>query len=206
MQPVLETAALDDFDLWPIGTSTPYGFIVVDGRTAPADVGTALASIADGTTPWEGDAPDPDEADDPVAAFLFGLLNSPYPYAPGGFRVTDTATGTVFDPGCCNGLEEWREWLEVLDGEGTGGFGHGPTPLAQRLGDVVRLTVDTGLKQDSPVIEVPVDELRALVVRAEQDLRDFVGLAERWAERYLPEHAAGIAAALARIPDPVTED
>ncbi|MEE1782477.1 hypothetical protein PUR71_06010 [Streptomyces sp. SP17BM10] len=206
MQPVLETAAPADFGLWPIGTFTPHGFVVVDGATAPADLGTALASIAQGTVPLDGDAPDPAEADDPVGAFLSGLLTSPYPYAPGGFRVTDTGTGTVFDPGCCNGLDEWREWLEVLDGDGTGGFGHGPTPLAQRRGDVVRLTVDMDLKQDSPVIEVPVDELRALVARAEQDLRDFVGRAGRWAERHLPDHAAAIAAALARIPDPVTED
>ncbi|MEV7026846.1 hypothetical protein [Kitasatospora sp. NPDC093558] len=206
MQPVLETAALDDFDLWPIGTFTPYEFIVVNGDTAPADIGTAIASIADGTTPRDDDAPEPDASADPVGAFLFGLLTGPYPYAPGGFRVTDTATGAVFDPGCCNGLDEWREWLEVLDGEGTGGFGHGPTPLAQRLGDVVRLTVDLGLKADSPVIEVRVDELRTLVARAEQDLRDFVALAGRWAEQQLPEHAAGIAAALARIPDLALED
>lgn len=206
MQPVLETAAPDAFDLWPVGTFTPYGFVVVDGRTAPADIGTALACIAHGTVPLDGDAPDPAEADDPVGAFLSGLLTSPYPFAPGGFRVTDTTTGTVFEPGCCNGLEEWREWLEVLDGEGTGGFGHDPAPLAQRLGDVVRLTVDVGLKRESPVIEVRVDELRTLVARAERDLRDFVALAGGWAERHLPEHAAGIAAALARIADPVTED
>ncbi|MGW2253061.1 hypothetical protein ACWCXH_23085 [Kitasatospora sp. NPDC001660] len=94
----------------------------------------------------------------------------------------------------------------MLDSEGTGGFGHGPPRLAQRLDDVVRLTVDMDLKKDSPVIELPSEELRALVVRAELDLRNFVDLAGRWAEQQLPEHAASIAAALGRVPDPPVED
>lgn len=82
----------------------------------------------------------------------------------------------MFLPGCCNGLEEWRDWYEVLDGYGQVCFGHDPGPLAERLGDTVRLTVDAD-RSDSPVIELPVTELRRLLDGAARDLTDFLTLA-----------------------------
>ncbi|MQS11569.1 hypothetical protein F7Q99_04525 [Streptomyces kaniharaensis] len=216
VQAVLETLVPDGFGLWPVGEHEPYGFLTLHGDMTPADIGTAVACIANGTDPVEdGDRrPEPHPADpvdaDPVDTFLYGLLNNPYPVAPGGFRVTDTATGAALLPGCCNGLDEWRDWLEVLDGGGVAGFGHGPSPLVERLGDVVRLTVDTDADTDteggSPVIELPVDELRRLIAGAEQDLRGFLRLAGSWAERQLPGYAAALTAALARVADPVEDD
>lgn len=194
MQPALEMDAPDeDFALWPTGTFDPYGFLVLDGRMAPQDVGSAVWRIAGSN----GDVPEDGELPDPLEAFLYGLLTGEYLVAPGGFRMTDDATGAVFEPGCCNGLEEWRDWLEVTDGTGEGWFGHDPYAAAERVGDTVRLTANTKVAH-SPVIEVSVDELRRLLAAAEQDLRDFVRLAGGWAERRLPGHAAAVTAALAR--------
>ncbi|MGV9453774.1 hypothetical protein [Streptomyces sp. NPDC003635] len=39
-------------------------------------------------------------------------------FESGGLRITDTATGTTLLPGCCHGLGERRDWLEVVDGDG----------------------------------------------------------------------------------------
>ncbi|WP_405477434.1 hypothetical protein [Streptomyces canus] len=201
MQPVLEIFAADDFTLWPVGEHKSYGYLVLDGKLTPAEVGTAVMRIADYNDfePEEEHGPCPT---DPLGAFLHGLLTMPDLLAAGGFRVTDNATDTVFvEPGCCSGLETWRDWLEVLDGSGCSYFGHDPSSMAERVGDTVRLTLDAHAKDDSPVIELPVDQVRALVTGAQQDLRDFLGLAGTWAEQHLPTYAAAVTVALARALD-----
>ncbi|KFG06944.1 hypothetical protein IQ61_22015 [Streptomyces scabiei] len=201
MQPVLEIVAVADFALWPVGEHESYGYLALDGELTPAEVGTAVMRIADCNDfePEEDHGPRPT---DPLGTFLHGLLTMPDLFTAGGFRVTNTATDRVFvEPGCCNGLETWRDWLEVLDGTGCVYFGHDPSSAAERVGDTVRLTLDVHAKDGSPVIELPVDQVRALVTGAQADLRDFLSLAGTWAEQHLPTHAAAVTAALARALD-----
>ncbi|MFJ2720343.1 hypothetical protein [Streptomyces sp. NPDC087437] len=201
MQPVLEIFAADDFALWQVGEHESYGYLVLDGELTPAEVGTAVMRIADCNDfePEEEHGPCPT---DPLGRFLHGLLTMPDLFAAGGFRVADNATDTVFvEPGCCSGLETWRDWLEVLDGTGCSSFGHDPSSVAERVGDTVRLTLDAHAKDGSPGIELPVDQVRMLVTSAQQDLRDFLSLAGTWAAQHLPAHAAAVTAALARALD-----
>ncbi|MFD8566671.1 hypothetical protein [Streptomyces sp. NPDC059639] len=201
MQPVLEIVAADDFALWPVSEHESYGYLVLDGELTPAEVGTAVMRIADSNnfTSEEEHGPCPT---DPLGAFLHGLLTMPDLIAAGGFRVADIGTDAVFvEPGCCNGLETWRDWLEVLDGTGCSYFGHDPSSAAERIGDTVRLTLDAHVKDGSPVIELRVDQVRTLVTGAEADLRNFHSLAETWAEKHLPTHAVAVTAALARALD-----
>ncbi|MFG2404949.1 hypothetical protein ACGFR8_11575 [Streptomyces brevispora] len=201
MQPVLEISAADDFALWPIGVNESYGYLVLNGELTPAEVGTAVMRIADCNDyePEEEHGPCPT---DPLGTFLHGLLTMPDLFAAGGFRVTDTTTDTVFvEPGCCNGLETWRDRLDVLDGTGCSYFGHDPSSAAERVGDIVRLTFDAHETDGSPVIELPVDQVRRLVAGAQQDVQDFLSLAGTWAERHLPAHAGAVTAALARALD-----
>ncbi|MBP2363504.1 hypothetical protein JOF59_005996 [Streptomyces clavifer] len=201
MRPVLEIFAADDFALWPVGKYEPYGYLVLNGELTPAEVGTAVMQIAtcNDFEPEEEHGPCPT---DPLGTFLHGLLTMPDLFAAGGFRVTDNATATVFvEPGCCNGLETWRDWLEVLNGTGCAYFGHDPSSMAERLGDIVRLTLDADGADSSPVIQLSIDQTRTLVAGAQQDLQDFFNLAETWAEQHLPAHAAAVTAALARALD-----
>ncbi|MEU9100780.1 hypothetical protein [Streptomyces sp. NPDC048361] len=202
MQPVLEIFAADDFALWPVGEHESYGYLVLNGELTPAEVGTAVMRIADCNAveaEEEGEGPC---ATDPLGAFLHGLLTSPRPLAAGGFRVTDNTTAAVYvEPGCCNGLETWRDWLEMLDGAGSAHFGHDPSSVAERVGDVVRLTLDAHGTDGGPVIELSVDHVRELAAHVQQDMRDFLRLAGTWAEQHLPAHAAATTAALARTLD-----
>lgn len=201
MHPVLEMSAADGFALWPVGEYESYGHLVLNGELTPVEVGTAVRRIAECNDfePEEEHGPCPS---DPLGIFLHGLLTMPDVFAAGGFRVVDHATDTVFvEPGCCNGLESWRDWLEVLDGTGYSYFGHDPSSVAERTGAIVRLTLDAYGTDGSPVIELPVDRVRRLVVGAQQDLQDFLGLAGTWAEQHLPSHAAAVTAALARALD-----
>ncbi|WP_307626946.1 hypothetical protein [Streptomyces turgidiscabies] len=199
MEPVLEILAVDDFALWPVGEhESSYGCLVLDGELTPAEVGTAVMRIADCNDfePEEEHGPCPT---DPLGIFLHGLLTMPDLFAAGGFRVTDNVTDTAFvEPGCY-GLETWRDWLEVLDGTGYADFGHDPSSVAERVGATVRLTLDAYGEENSPVIELPVDQVRTLVTGAQRDLQDLLSLAGTWAEQHLPAHA--VAAALARALD-----
>ncbi|MCB8903071.1 MULTISPECIES: hypothetical protein [unclassified Streptomyces] len=197
LHPVLEILGTRDFGLWPVADSGTYGFLPLSGRLGTAEVGTAVMRIAECNTVDPVDEDRPQRPADPLGGFLHGLLTMEDLFAAGGLRVTDTATGVTLLPGCCNGLDERRDWFEVLDGDGWAGFGHDPSPLAERVGDTVRLTVDTE-RADSPVIELPVTDLRRLLAGAERDLAGFLRTATEWTTRYVPGHATAVAAALAR--------
>ncbi|WAL71577.1 hypothetical protein OU787_08700 [Kitasatospora sp. YST-16] len=114
---------------------------------------------------------------DPLGAFLHALLTVKNPFAPGGLRLTATATGIIFAPGCCTGLNRRRGWLDVMDGDGQrqAFFGHDPLRLAERHGDTVRLTVD-GDRADSPTTDLPVADLRRLLADTEHDFAGFFRL------------------------------
>ena len=198
MEPVLEIVSCDDFALWPIASYEAYGFLPLSNRLTPDEVGLAAMRIVqcNDSDPDDDQPPRPAE---PVAAFLHGLLTFDTLFAAGGLRVTDTTTGVTLVPGCCAGVEDWREWHQVLDGDQVY-LGHSPTPTAERHGDTVRLTVDAD-QPDSPLIDLPADDLRRLLVGVERDLVGFHRLAADWMRRQLPEHAAPVTAALARVLD-----
>ncbi|MFD9520897.1 hypothetical protein [Streptomyces sp. NPDC059979] len=211
MQPVLDTYAPDGFDLWPVAETESFGFLPLSGDLSPAEVGTAVMRIAgcnDIDPDLDGDRlPRPADALD---SFLHGLLTFDNLFAAGGLRVTDHSTNITFLPGCCDGLEDWRDWHQLIVDDGGGGllgFGHDPvSPVAERCGDTIRLTVNAD-QSDSPVIELPVTELRHLLAGAERDLADFLALATDWASRHLPGRSAPVTAALARVlvlPAPAT--
>ncbi|MFC3454323.1 hypothetical protein [Amycolatopsis speibonae] len=199
MQPVLEVRATDGFALWPVAEVESFGHLALSGELTPLEVGTAMMSIVadNDIDPEHNDRPP--RPSDPLESFLHGLLTFDTLFAAGGLRVTDSATGVTLLPGCCNGLEDWREWYQVLDGGGHRiGFGHDPDPMAERHGETVRLTVDAE-QRDSPVIELPAVDLRRLLGKAERDLAGFLALATDWAGQHLPRHAVSVVAALARI-------
>lgn len=197
MQPVLEVHTPDGFELWPVAEIEPSGFLPLSGELSPAEVGTAVMRIA-GCNDIDPDGDRPPRPAGALDSFLHGLLTFDDLFAAGGLQVADHATGVTFLPGCCDGLEDWRDWLRFVDGGSLLGFGHDPvSPVAERFGDTVRLTVDAE-QSDSAVIELSVTELRHLLAGAERDLADFLALAADWASRHLPDHCTPVTAALAR--------
>lgn len=197
MQPVLEVFSHDGFSLWPVAEIEEYGYLPLNGALSPAEVGAAVMHIAD--TNNIDSVEDPHQPADPLGAFLHGLLTMEDLVASGGLRVTDTASGSVLMPGCCSGLEEWRDWYLAIDGAVVS-FGHDPSPLVERVGDAVRLTVDAE-QGDSPSIEVPITQLRQQLTHAEKDLTDFLDLVAGWATHHLPDHATSVITAIARALD-----
>ncbi|MGW6536175.1 hypothetical protein ACWGBV_08810 [Streptomyces sp. NPDC055051] len=199
-QPVLETHPSDGFGLWPVAEPEPSGFLALDGTLTSAEVGAAVMYIATCNDIEPGGDRPPRPAD-PLASFLHGLLTFDTLFASGGLRITDLATGVTFLPGCCDGLEDWRDWSRLVAGDGLLGFGHGPvTPLAERLGGTIRLTVDAE-RSGSPFIELTPAGLHDLLAGTERDLAAFRVLADDWASTRLPAHRAAVGAALSRVLD-----
>ncbi|MCC3779838.1 hypothetical protein [Streptomyces sp. UNOB3_S3] len=200
IQPVLEIYAPDGFDLWPVAEIEPFGFLPLSGGLSPAEVGTAVMRIAE-CNDIDPDGDRPPRPADALGSFLHGLLTFDDLFAAGGLRVTDDSTGVAFLPGCCDGLEDWRDWHQLVDDGSCLSFGHEPvSPLAERFGGTVRLTVNAE-QSDSPVIELSVTELHHLLAGAERDLAAFLVLAADWASTHLPGHCAPVTAALARVLD-----
>ncbi|MCX5166588.1 hypothetical protein [Streptomyces antibioticus] len=200
MQPVLEIYTPEGFDLWPVAEIEPFGFLPLSGSLSSAEVGTAVMRIA-GCNDIDPAGDRPCRPAGALDAFLHGLLTFDHLFAAGGLRVTDTATGVTFLPGCCDGLEDWRDWHQFIDGGSLLGFGHDPvSPVAERFGDVVRLTVNAE-EADSPVIELSVTQLRHLLAGVERNLADFLALTADWASGHLPDHGTLVTAALSRALD-----
>ncbi|MBO1337474.1 hypothetical protein [Streptomyces sp. VRA16 Mangrove soil] len=199
VEPVIELPGRRDFGLWPVAEAEPFSFMALDGTLTPDQVGTAVMALAV-CNEGEPDDDGPPCPADPLGRFLHGLLTVDSPEVPGGLRVTDTQSGVRFVPGCCCGLEDRGDWLDVLDGDGRAAwFGHDPSPGAERRGDVVRLTVDAEADPGSGRwIDVPARELRRLLAGAERDLAGFLDLAARWAATSLPAHCAPVGRALGR--------
>ncbi|WP_405466322.1 hypothetical protein OG333_15485 [Streptomyces anulatus] len=201
MQPVLETRDPDGFSLWPVAEGVSSRFTALSGNLTSAEVGTALMLIARcndiDPDPGAGDDRPPRPAD-PLGSFLHGLLTFEDLFAAGGLRVVDGSTGVTLLPGCCNGLEDWRDVYSVLDGTGWAYLGHDPDPVVELSGDRVRLVVDFE-QSDSPVIELSAVELRRLLDGVGRDLADFLALAADWARFHLPQHAEPVIDALVRV-------
>ncbi|MGW6934161.1 hypothetical protein ACWGE0_29175 [Lentzea sp. NPDC054927] len=179
MSAVVDAHHLVSHPDWP---TAPYsdGDVVLSGRMSREDVGTALAAMAQYNNHQEV------EPDGP--SMLRVLLEQDRLIMPGGLLVRDTRTGVVIEPGCCQGLEEWRDWLGVLDGVHPW-LGHSPDPLV-RIGDgLVRVWPDDR-QADGPACEVPLADLPAHLAVVRQDLLGFLELVRKRAPYGMGEELA----------------
>jgi hypothetical protein len=103
----------------------------------------------------------------------------------GGLRFSSDAQVKVV-PGCCCGLEDWREWLDVPNGNNSVWAGHDPNPGVEFVDDSIRIWQDE--KADGvEFVDLGVDEMRGLMERVESDLKGFVVRLGKWAEFVAPE-------------------
>lgn len=123
-------------------------------------------------------------------------------FAPGGLRVSED--DVVIHPGCCVGLDEWRDWLRVIEGEAID-LGHDPDPLIEHRGPLLRVWKDggqlpsgTGIDPDEPHIDIPRDSLPNLLTEVQQDLAGFLTALHPWAQTIRTDLATPLAVAIDR--------
>lgn len=178
------------FPHWPVADQPPDDLIVLSGRLAEPEVAKAMAAIAEYNRHDLG-VPD-------ALSLLRNLSESERVVASGGLRVRDTTTGVAIEPGCCCGLEDWRDWLYLVRGAEPW-LGHDPEPKLEFGTGVARLWPDGGRKDatpSGPPVEIRLAELLARLAVIRRDLLDFLDLVRKWAELYGPALAADLVAAL----------
>ncbi|WP_436532791.1 hypothetical protein [Actinoplanes sp. HUAS TT8] len=123
-------------------------------------------------------------------------------FAPGGLQVGSEVV--VIDPGCCVGLDEWRDWLRVIDGEVID-LGHDPDPLIEHRGAAVRVWKNSGQLHSGsvrdpgePHIDISRFALPKLLNEVQQDLAGFLNALHAWVLGIHADLADPLAAAVDR--------
>ncbi|MEV0567112.1 hypothetical protein [Dactylosporangium sp. NPDC050588] len=96
MRAVVEAPAVEA-PPWPVAATAAWSTLDLGPGCTDAQVGLFVAGLVD--RPGGG-------ADEVVDA----VLGAEMLIAAGGLSVGDSRTGTVLAPGCCAGLENWRDW------------------------------------------------------------------------------------------------
>ncbi|MEU0007985.1 hypothetical protein ABZ079_27855 [Streptomyces sp. NPDC006314] len=191
---VLETPDTVAFSFWPVADLPPYQFMALSASMSPSEVGSALAMLTD----YNSRTGDHDRPLTGASEAIRRLLDSDKIIAPGGLRVHDTRTDVTVQPGCCCGLEDWREWLDVAGGE-TLWLGHDPSPRLEHADEIVQLWPDSADAQEAPSgqpIEIVVGDLPGILRSVQEGLQGFLSLTKQWATRHVPTLAEDLAARL----------
>jgi hypothetical protein len=191
MDAVLETSEVTDFALWPVADLPADHFLALSGQLSVRELGTAMAVLTNyNGSDSEVRARGLEDSTEQVSQ----LLATDQIIAPGGIRIRDTSTGVTAAPGCCFGLENWRDWLGCMNGEEPW-LGHGPTPRAEHNGATVRLWPDVDHRDGLP-IELPLVRLPELLGSVQAQLIAFLASVGKWATRYAPPLADALVAKL----------
>lgn len=175
---------------WPVAAVVPGESIVLDGAASPEIVGLLAAQLARYNR---------DSAPQGTAAeVLRAIVETVDLRLAGGVRVRDGA-GNVVEPGCCCGVEEWREWLDVTDGESSPWMGHDPWGWVEHEADTLRVCSgpeddsQTGHGAATATIVIPRAELPRLLDGLRADLEGFVQRLREWAMEIDSDVAAPLA-------------
>jgi hypothetical protein len=110
---------------WRIITCHDQSFIRLWGGMSDEEVGTIIAqTILYNRIEISTDVP----------ALLERIVRSENLVLPGGIRAIDDESQLTIEPGCCCGLETWREWLNFAEGGNSPWLGHDPDPWVERKG------------------------------------------------------------------------
>ena len=194
MEPVLETFDATGFRAWPVADLPAGHLLALSGDLSARETGTAVATLADYAARPNGDEP---LAGNPRDCLL-GLAEAELAVSAGGLRIREPATGAEIRPGCCCGLEDWREWWVLMDG-GEPWLGH-EAARVEFSGSCVRLWPAHGYAAASRKVPVEIRsaDLPAMLRAAQEQLAGFLARVEQWAHSYAPELASVLRAKLDR--------
>lgn len=177
MQPVVEVPAFDDTSPppWRIATMAPYSWLVLDADRATDEVGLFVAALAD-----------PIDVQPPAGRgeVVDALLSEERLVVPGGLRLCDASAGMTVVPGCCAGLEDWRDWTQTLVG-GSPWLGHDPGPEVEHAGDQLRVWQDGGPNRHrgrfaGVHVDIPRQDLPELLAGVRRSLVGFLDVLTVW--------------------------
>ena len=165
---------------WP--ATQPDFYLPVPRIPTSQQVGTVLWTLIGRSVTADDLSTTATDAADAIEKYL---TRDDGDFAPGGLRVTDD--DVLIDPGCCIGLDEWRDWLRVIGGEVID-LGHDPDPLIEHRGPLVRVWKDGTQTPSGAVpdpdgahLDIPRHALPELLGAVQQDLAGFLTALHPWA-------------------------
>ncbi|MCW3818261.1 hypothetical protein ONA91_27805 [Micromonospora sp. DR5-3] len=188
LRAVVEVPAFDETPAWPVGAPTAGAWLALHAGGTPEEAGLFVATLADGL--------DMDPAGGRAEA-VDAVLREDRLVVAGGLHLTDTATGVTVLPGCCAGLEDWREWTLALAG-GSPWLGHDPSPEIEALDDRLRVWQDAA-RHTGAYVDLSRVRLAELLVGVQRDLTGFLARLDDWARSSgLGSRAGSLVAAVDR--------
>ncbi|MEV0644473.1 hypothetical protein AB0I28_04350 [Phytomonospora sp. NPDC050363] len=176
---------------WPV-TDMPLGsWLTLGPDCRDGDFGLFLAILAAPLDIAPSAAP---------AEIAAALLAEECLLIPGGIQVHDDSAGQSISPGCCSGLEDWRDWKSLLQGNEPW-LGHDPTPEFAFLAGHFRLWQDGGAaRATSSCVDIPRADLTAHLAAVHNDLAAFRDAFSTWSHRHVPPgFAADLATAIGTV-------
>lgn len=206
IEAVLENFDTLEFTAWPIAEPSGDHFLVLSGHMTPAEVGTAMALlISNIEVPAEPLTELHHRLDrhlDEAEALVLA----------GGLRLRDTKAQAEVVPGCCCGLEDWRDWTKILHEQDDIWLGHDPETIVEITDGTVRLHQEMHTSSPDhprPTLALDLSDLPALLSCAHQQLQGFLALVGQWAGQFSPEAADRLVEILDEnfhIKDPLLHD
>lgn len=173
LRAVVQVAApRDEPAPWPVAQLAPYTWLALSGDCTDEELGTFVALLAAGMDVPPAASP---------AQMVDALLAEDLLLLAGGLEVHDTDTAATVRPGCCAGLEDWREWTKVLSGVSPW-LGHDPWPKAEFLDDRLRILQD-GSRPAERYIDISCSAMSGLLSGVQHDMLGFLGALRVWTQR-----------------------
>ncbi len=165
--PVIENCLPDRRVDWAPATGSER-WIVLSGETLDKDVARVVASIARYNNSEIG-------LRDTLQETSAAIVDAEIFVVGGGllFREGDF----VVEPGCCCGLESWREWFAAKKGGQSPWMGHDPMAWIDCSGDTAIVWLD---EFNAQAATVSYEALRDALNVAARDLADFVERLRAW--------------------------
>jgi hypothetical protein len=190
----LEAVVEYDYDrepwtLWKRAEDSLENWLRLSGEMTLEEVGTVLCRLARYSFRCE----DEDIHTLSAAAIFTHLVNAEALILQGGLRLSDTATGVTVLPGCCCGLEHWRNWWDMTEPATWNTtrlwLGHDPHAYIERLpGDGTSLRVWADEQESAPHIDLSAETLPPLLHNVQRDLEGFLQRLAEWTAAVAPDH------------------
>ena len=174
IEAVVEVRAFGENTPWPVAAVRDWSFLRLFAGVTDQEIGTLILTACSYNQIEVQSSPI-----ETLEAFIADDF-----VLPGGLRFSDAGQVKVV-PGCCAGLEDWREWLDVPNGK-TVWAGHDPHPSVEFTDGIVRVWQDEKA-EGIEFIDFGADEMRGLLERVESDLKGFVFRLGKWTDFIAPE-------------------
>lgn len=156
--------------LWSVASYKPYSFIELSGNMTDDEVGLIFAQLVD-YNKLKGECK--------TNKLLHQIIQADKLILPGGIQAS--MANQVISPGCCCGLEMWRDWLRFLKTNVSPWMGHDPNPWIEKIGNVVRVWSNS--KAQAFYIDFEISKFIAELDKVQQDLSNFLLKIEEWASK-----------------------